>query len=83
MKKINPDDFEYIKDLKKVKALLQHIAEALTERKGTQYNSSEVRYLIRKINEAKNKSAEVSVEQTLTELRDNGSTVLQSFKTRW
>ena len=49
VKQLNPEDFDFIKDLKNANALPRNIAQSLSDKKGQIYNSEEVHYIMKKI----------------------------------
>ena len=75
VKKLNPDDFEYVKMLSKTKAKPRILADIMTQRTGKDYNSEEIRYLIQKV-ATEDKENMPAVEKVLTELRDHGGNVM-------
>ena len=75
VKKLNPEDLEYLKELKKVRALPRNMAEALSKRKGTHYKTGEIRYLIKQIEEV-DKTDTPAVEKVLQDIHNNGGNVM-------
>ena len=74
-KRLNANDFEYVKDLKKAKANNRNIASCLSNRTGKNYNAGEVRYIIKKVEEAE-QSDKPPIEEVLTEVNNSGGNVM-------
>ena len=75
VKKLNPDDFEYVKMLAKTNAKTRIIADLVSQKTGKEYGREELRYLIKKVDDAEKESLP-AVEKVLEEIREAGGSVM-------